>query len=257
MSVNIDSTKIYERNELIWGKDVQRNLADKHVVVFGLGGVGSYSAEALARSGIGILTLVDFDTVSETNINRQLLALLSEVGKSKVEVMKSRIESINPHIKVNIINDFYTLQLNELIFSQKVDFVIDAIDSLKAKIDLIESCLNMNIPIISSMGAGNRLDPGQLYITDLSETSVGKCSFAKNIKYKLKLRGITKGLPVVISTEKPVVVEKKYSFIKCRTAKGEDIELKKFTPGSSPFVPPVAGYLMASYVVRSFIASLT
>lgn len=252
--INID--RIYERNELIWGNEAQKTLFQKHVIVFGLGGVGSYTAEALARSGVGKLTLVDFDIVSESNINRQLLALITDIGKPKVELMKKRIEDINPHIQVRIINDFYTTKLNEHLFldnSLPVDFVVDAIDTLKYKIDLIESCLRLNIPIISSMGAGNRLDPEQLYITDISEIKSKKCVFTSNVLYKLKSRGITEGLPVVISQEKPFITEKRQSEVDLKTTNGENIKLIKFTPGSSPFVPPVAGYMMASYVVRKFI----
>ena len=249
----IDLDKIYERNELIWGNEAQKILFEKHVMIVGLGGVGSYAADALARSGIGKFTLIDFDQVSQSNINRQLLALLSDINKSKVELMQKRIEDINPHIQVISINDFYTLKLNEQLFSQKVDFVIDAIDSLRYKIDLIESCIKLNIPIISSMGAGNRLDPEQLYISDISEIKSTKCSFIRNIRYRLKQRGITEGLPVVISKEKPAITPKILSTGNIKKASGEDIEFRKFTPGSSPFVPPVAGYLMASFAVRKLI----
>lgn len=255
MNINTDITRIYERNELIWGSEFQKKLFDKHIVIFGLGGVGSYTAEALARSGVGKLTFVDFDTVSVTNLNRQLPALISEIGRHKVDIMQERINNINPHIQVVKINDFYTPALNQGIFSQKVDFVADAIDSLRSKVDLIETCINSQIPIISSMGAGNRLDPGQLYVADISELKSKNCSFARNVCHKLKLRGITKGLAVVASTEKPAAIEKRSSVIILQTANGENIEMNKFTPGSTPFVPPVAGYMMASYIVRSFINS--
>lgn len=253
MKTKIDLEAIYQRNELIWGKEAQKALFQKHVIVFGLGGVGSYVAEALARSGIGKLTLVDFDTVAESNINRQLLALVSEIGKPKVELMKNRIENINPHIQQEIINDFYTTKLNKRLFNQQIDFVIDAIDSLKAKVDLIETCIRLNIPLISSMGAGNRIDPAQLYISDLSEIKSKNCPFAKNVIQKLKQRRITEGFAIVASTEKPVIVEKRESFVDIKTADGEEMQLRKFTPGSTPFVPPAAGYLMASYVVRKLI----
>ncbi|EKE03882.1 MAG: UBA/ThiF-type NAD/FAD binding protein [uncultured bacterium] len=256
MPRDINIEKIYERNELIWGSEAQKSLFQKHVIVFGLGGVGSYTAEALARSGIGKFTLVDFDTVSESNINRQLLAVISDIGKPKVELMKKRIEEINPHIQVRILNDFYTPKLNDILFldeSSPVDFVVDAIDTLKYKIDLIESCIKLNIPIISSMGAGNRLDPGQLYITDISEIKSKQCIFASNVLHKLKARGITQGLPVVASMEKPCITKKRGSCANIKTAHGEEITLMKFTPGSSPFVPPVAGYMMASYIVKKFI----
>ncbi|MDD3012258.1 MAG: tRNA threonylcarbamoyladenosine dehydratase [Candidatus Gastranaerophilales bacterium] len=253
MTNEIDINRIYERNELIWGREAQKKLFEKHVIIAGLGGVGSYTAEALARCGIGKLTLIDFDTVSETNINRQLLALISDIGKFKTELMKKRIENINPHIQVVTINEFYSLSLNSQIFSEKVDFVADAIDTLKSKIDLIETCRNLDVSIISSMGAGNRLDPAQLYVADISEVKVRKCAFVKNVKHKLKIRGITEGLTVISSTEKPFITEKKEEFIEIKTAAGEDIQLRKFTPGSSPFVPPAAGYMMASHIARELI----
>lgn len=249
-------SKIYERNELIWGKEVQKLLFKKHVVVFGLGGVGSYAAEALARSGVGKITIVDFDEVSESNINRQLLAFNSSINKKKTSLMEERINDINPNIQVNAINDFCTLVLAEKIFLEPVDFVIDAIDTLKSKIDILECCVVKNIPVISSLGAGNRLDPTQLYTADISEVKPGKCNFAKHVISQLKKRGITKGLTVVMSTEKPVAVEKKLSSVEITTGSGEIFELKKISPGSTPFVPPVAGYIMSAYVVRSFISSL-
>jgi len=256
VNIDVNIEKIYERNELIWGSEAQKSLFQKHVIVFGLGGVGSYAAEALARSGIGKLTLVDFDTISESNMNRQLLALISDIDKPKVQLMRKRIEDINPHIQVRVVNDFYTQKLNDQLFADAsfpVDFVVDAIDSLKYKIDLIESCIRLNIPIISSMGTGNRLAPEQLYITDISEIKSKKCVFANNVLYKLKVRGIIEGLPIIASMEKPYITEKRESTTDLKTAHGEDIKLMKFTPGSSPFVPPVAGYMMASYIVRKFL----
>ncbi len=250
---NINLQEIYARNELLWGAEAQQKLFSKHVVVFGLGGVGSYAAEALARSGVGALTFIDFDTVSASNINRQLLALIPDIGKSKVDLMKERINQINPHIKVNCIHDFYRPEINDLIFTDKVDFVIDAIDSLKAKVELLETCVNKNIPVISSMGAGNRVDPTQLYIADISEINTKKCPFAKNVKYRLKNRNIVSNLPVVASTEKPSALDKIESTMEYIDNNGEKKEIKKISPGSCPFVPPVAGYMLASYVVNSFI----
>lgn len=246
--------KNYERNELLWGKEASKLLYQKHIAVFGLGGVGSYAAEALVRSGVGKITVIDFDEVSESNINRQLLALNSTIGKKKAFLMEERIKDINPDIKVVVINDFCRKDLTEKIFSEPVDYVVDAIDTMKAKIDLIESCVQKNIPVISSLGAGNRLNPEQLYTADISEINPKKCPFARNVVNNLKKRGITQGITVVLSAEKPAVIEKKLSHTQITTDSGENIEFKKFTPGSSPFVPPVAGYIMASYVVRSFIA---
>ncbi len=252
MTNNINLQEIYARNELLWGAQAQKKLFDKHVVVLGLGGVGSYAAEALARSGIGTLTFVDFDTVSVSNINRQLLALIPDIGKSKVVLMKERINQINPHIKVSCIQNFYRPEINNLIFADRVDFVIDAIDSLKAKVELIETCVSKNIPIISSMGAGNRVDPTQLYIADILEINTKKCPFVKNVKHRLKNRNIISGLPVVASMEKSSALGKIESTMGYIDNNGEKKEVKKISPGSCPFVPPVAGYMLASYVVNSF-----
>lgn len=242
--------KIYDRNILIWGESAQNLLFQKHMVVFGIGGVGSYAAEALARAGIGKITVVDFDDVSETNLNRQLLALNSTIGKEKTFLIKERIKDINPDICVNTISDFCTKELTEQVFSESIDYVIDAIDTLKSKVDLIESCVEKQIPVISSLGAGNRLNPEQLYTADISEISPRKCVFARNVINKLKKRGIIQGVTVVASTEPPIAVKKQLSKVKITTSSGETIEFEKFTPGSSPFVPPVAGYLMASYAIR-------
>ncbi|MEI7473177.1 MAG: tRNA threonylcarbamoyladenosine dehydratase [bacterium] len=249
-----NSIELYERNILLWGEEAQRKLFEKHVAVFGIGGVGSFAAEALARSGVGKLSLIDFDKVALSNINRQLIALQSTVELPKTELMAQRIKDINPDIEIKTFKDFYTLTLNEDIFNEKVDFVIDAIDSMKFKVDLIKSCFDNNVPVISSMGAGNRLCPEKLYISDISEVKAKKsCPFSASMIYKLRKLGITEGLPVVVSEEKPIKVEKRQNVQHFKNGHGEQIDLKKFTPGSSPFVPPVAGYMMSSYVVREFI----
>jgi len=216
------------------GQRSSKKFIYKHVIIFGLGGVGSFAAEALARSGVGKLTIVDFDIVSESNINRQLIATLPNVGKSKVELMKKRIEDIYPHIQVTCINGFLYRKTGRDYFFREIDFVIDAIDTLKYKVDLITSCKNKNIPIISSMGAGNRLDPSRLFIADISEIKAGKCPFVKSVKYKLRCKGIIEGLPVVFSDEKPFAQEKKKGSITIETENGS-IELNKIHAGKSPF----------------------
>ena len=246
-------TGIYERNEMLWGKQAQEELFRKHVAVIGIGGVGSYIAEALARSGVGIITLVDFDTVSESNINRQLPALIPNIGKSKVSLMKQRISLINPHIEVRERKEFCTAELIEKITDEKIDFVGDAIDTLKSKIAVLEICRKKEIPIITCLGAGNRIKPEELYIADISEINAKKCPFAKNVVYQLKKRGIEKNLPAVISREKPFKTRKNSSVIKISQSDGKITEINKFSPGSSPFVPPVAGYLMAGFIVRNLI----
>lgn len=240
---------IFSRNELFWGKDNQEILSSKHVAVFGLGGVGGFCAEALARAGIGELTIIDFDTVSETNINRQLVALHSTVGKSKAELFKDRLKDINPDIKLNVVDDFYSGGFN----LSNVDYVADAIDTMRSKIELLETCVQQNIPVISSMGAGNRIDPTKLYISDISEIENKNAPFVSNIIYQLKKRGIEKGIAVVASREKPFVKEKISSTEKITTKSGENIEFTKITPSSTPFVASCAGIFMASYITQSFL----
>ena len=242
----------FSRNELYWGEKAQKNLFNKHVLVAGLGGVGGYAVDSLARSGIGRFTLIDFDDVALSNINRQLIAFHSTLKKPKTDVMKAHILDINPEITVKTINSFYTQKLDYLIEENPPDFVVDAIDTLQFKIELIKICKHFNIPVITSLGAGNRIDPTKLYLTDISEIKSNKCSFLKRAVNKLKFAGIDRELPVVASSEKPFNLEKRANILKIET-EDENIDIKKFTPASTPFVPPVAGYIMASYVVRQFL----
>ena len=240
---------IFSRNELFWGEENQKLLSQKHIVVFGLGGVGGYCAEALARAGAGELTLVDFDTVSKTNINRQLVALHSTVGQKKTYLYEQRLKDINPDIKLNVIDDFYTGNID---FSS-VDYVADAIDTMRSKVELLETCVKSKIPVISSMGAGNRIDPSQLYICDISEIENKNVPFVSNIIYQLKKRGVEKGITVIASREKPFVQEKISVNEKIITKNGENIEFTKITPSSTPFVASCAGIFMASFIVRNFL----
>ena len=240
---------IFSRNELFWGEENQKLLSFKHVAVFGLGGVGGFCAEALTRAGIGELTIIDFDTVSKTNINRQLIALNSSIGQSKTKLFEQRLKDINPDIKLHVVNDFYKGNLD----LSNVDYVADAIDTMRSKIELLETCVNSNIPVISSMGAGNRVDPAKLYISDISEIEDKNAPFVSNIIYQLKKRGIEKGITVVASREKPFVQEKISSTEKIITNSGENIEFTKITPSSTPFVASCAGIFMASYITQSFL----
>lgn len=242
--------EIFSRNTLFWGDANQRNLQSKHVAVFGLGGVGGFCAEALARAGIGALTIVDFDKVSASNINRQLVALHSTVGQSKAKLFEARLKDINPQIKLNIVDDFYT---DEDI--ENIDFAADAIDTMRSKISLLENCIKKDIPVISSMGAGNRMDPSQLYICDISEIENKNAPFVSNIIYQLKKRGITSGITVVASREKPFSLEKISENEKIVTKSGEKIEFVKIIPASTPFVASCAGIFMASYITRQFITA--
>lgn len=241
--------EIFSRNKLFWGEENQNLLSLKHVAVFGLGGVGGFCAEALVRAGIGSMTIIDFDNVSVSNINRQLVALQSTVGQNKAMLFEKRLKDINPNIKLNVIDDFYTGNLD----LSNIDFIADAIDTMRSKIELLEYCIKNNIPVISSMGAGNRIDPSKLYISDISEIENKNAPFVSNIIYQLKKRGIDKGITVVASREKPFVQEKFSSSEKFVTKSGEDIEFTKITPSSTPFVASCAGIFMASYITQSFL----
>lgn len=246
--------EIFSRNILFWGEKNQQKLFSCHVAVFGLGGVGSFALEALARSGVGEFTLIDFDKVSLSNINRQLVADLDSIGKEKTIVAEERINKINRNAKVHIISDFYTKNMNHIFEENKFDFVIDAIDSFNFKIELIEYCLKNKINIITSLGAANRIKPYDLYIADLSEVQKLSCPFAQRVVARLKKDGFNKNLPMVLSKEKPrTISNKEIVEEKIELKSGENIEYKKITPSTTPFVAPVAGFFMASFAVEKLI----
>ena len=224
----------FSRTELLIGKDGIEKLQNSKVAVFGIGGVGSYVVEGLARVGIGSFILVDNDTVSLSNLNRQIIATKETVGKSKVEVAKDRILSINPEAKVEIYNEFFMPDSPEII-DNSVDYIIDAIDTVTAKIELVAIANKLNIPIISCMGTGNKLDPTKFEITDIYKTSV--CPLAKVMRKELKNRGI-KNLKVLYSKEEP---------IKINNNEGERV------PGSISFVPSVAGLIIAGEAIKDII----
>lgn len=244
---------IFSRNELYWGKEAQEKLAQKHIAVFGLGGVGGFCVEALARAGVGELTIIDFDKVSESNINRQIVALNSTIGQEKTKLFGQRLKDINPDIKITAINDFYRADLNNLLSKATPDYIADAIDTIRSKVDLLEWAYKNNIPIISSFGAGNRISPEELYICDISEIENKKETFTSNILYQLNKRNIEKGITVVTSREKPFCQEKVTVQEKLTTQNGEEIEFNKITPASTPFVASCAGIFMASFIVRKLI----
>ena len=228
----------FSRTELLLGTDGVEALKNAHVAVFGLGGVGSYTVEALCRSGVGTFTLVDNDTLSLTNLNRQLIATQNTIGKYKTEVMKERILSINPNAKIFLKTEFY-LPETQFDFSG-IDYIVDAIDTVTAKLHLVETANKLNLPIISSMGTGNKLDPTRLEVADIFRTSV--CPLARVMRQELKKRGI-KALKVVYSKEEP------------RTPLYDDTAEEKGTtgrkaPGSVAFVPPVAGLILAGEVIK-------
>lgn len=238
----------FSRNILYWGEDFQKNLASKNICILGLGGVGGYTAEMLARSGVGQLTLVDFDTVSTSNINRQIIALQSSVGQKKTELFKERLQNINPELKLTCIDDFYSENL-PLDFTQ-FDYVADAIDSMRSKIHLLETCHKFGVPVISSMGAGNRIDPTALYICDISEIENKNAPFVSNILYQLKKRRIETGITVVASREKPFSQEKISELEHIETKSGEIVEFNKIIPASTPFVASTAGIYMAYHIIK-------
>lgn len=235
----------FDRTIMLIGERAQQKLARSHVAVFGLGGVGSYAVEALARAGVGRLTIVDDDVVSQTNINRQLYALHSTVGQAKTEVAKRRIADINPHAEVNALR----LRFDEHTAAQfdfaNFDYVVDAIDTVTSKLLLVELCAKVGTPIISCMGTGNKLDAASFRVADIYETAV--CPLCKVMRKELKARGIEK-LTVVYSEEQPITPQ----------ANGiadepTDRHAKRQTPASISFVPPVAGMILASVVIKDLI----
>ena len=240
----------FSRNIMYWGEEAQEKISSSHIAVFGLGGVGGYCAEALARSGVGELTLVDFDKVSKSNINRQIVALNSTVGMDKTDLFRVRLKDINPYVKLNMVNDFY---MDEFDFTG-IDYVCDAIDTMRSKVNLLIRCVKNNIPVISSMGAGNRINPAELYIADISEIKDKKAPFVSNILYQLKKQGIEGGITVVASDEKPFVRKKISEVEKITRADGEKLEFNKIIPASTPFVAPAAGIIMAYGVVQRIAA---
>ncbi len=230
----------FSRTERLLGTEAMQRLKGAHVAVFGLGGVGSYAAEALARSALGKLTLVDMDVVCISNVNRQLVADLKTVGRKKTEVMRERIADINPDAKVFCYDFFYSEKSADAIDFTGMDYIVDAIDTVASKITLICRAQAAGVPVISSMGAGNKLDPTRLEVADIYKTSV--CPLAKVMRRELRARGVA-ALKVVYSREEPI-----------RPAEDTRIRAectyKRQPPGSVSFVPPAAGLILAAEVVR-------
>lgn len=231
------------REEIIFGKDATKNLASCRVAVFGVGGVGGYVVEALVRSGVGTIDIIDNDTVALSNINRQIIALTSTVGRYKVDVMKERILDINPSAKVNVYKTFFLPETaNEFDFSE-YDYVVDAIDTVKGKIELAVRCDACGTPIISAMGAGNKTDPTKFEVADISKTSV--CPLARVMRTELRRRGVKK-LKTVYSKELPITpAESGEEF--------PDGSSRRSIPGSLAFVPSVMGLIIAGEVVKDLI----
>ncbi len=239
----------FSRNELAIGKEGLEKLQNTTVAILGVGGVGSFAAEACARSGVGRIVLVDKDNVDITNINRQLVAYLSTVGKSKSAVMKERIADINPACEVIDMHMFYTEETYEDFFAQGIDYVIDASDTVMYKIHIMKECLKRDIPIISSMGAANKMDPMRFKIADISKTHTDP--LAKIIRTKLKKEGIKKGVTVVFSDESPIVVRP--DVVETVGNPNADIRKAKMPPSSNAFVPSVAGLIAASWVINQIV----
>ncbi|MDD3369160.1 MAG: tRNA threonylcarbamoyladenosine dehydratase [Lachnospiraceae bacterium] len=228
----------FSRTELLIGTEAVQKLHNSTVAVFGIGGVGGFVVEALARSGVGHLVLVDNDTVSVTNINRQLVATLSTVGQLKTEVMKAHIKDINPDAVVEVHNCFYLPENHDDFDFTTYDYVVDAVDTVTAKLDIIMQAKKAGTPVISSMGAGNKLDPTAFEVADIYKTSV--CPLAKVMRRELKARGV-KDLKVVYSKEPPIKP--------LHLDQGEVVS-KRETPGSAAFVPSVAGLILAGEVMK-------
>lgn len=228
-------TEQFSRTARILGENAINTLSAKHVAIFGLGGVGGYAAEALVRSGIGKFDLIDHDKVDITNLNRQIIATRKTVGRDKAEVMKERMLDINPDAGITIHSCFFLPENADTFHFENYDYVIDAVDTVTAKIELVLRAQAAGVPIISSMGTGNKLNPAMLEVADIYETSV--CPLARVMRRELKRRGVKK-LKVVFSKEEPI--------------KLVSLE-RRSTPGSTAFVPPAAGLLIASEVVKDLI----
>ena len=244
----------FSRNELAIGKEGVDLLKNTTVAILGVGGVGSFAAEACARSGVGRIILVDKDNVDITNINRQLVAYMSTVGRSKSEVMKERIADINPECEVIDMHMFYTEETYERFFDMKPDYVIDASDTIIYKIHLMKECLKRGIKIISSMGAANKTDPTRFKIVDISKTHTDP--LAKVIRTKLRKEDhITKGIPVVFSDESPIIVRE--DVVETVGKPDAAIRKAKMPPSSNAFVPSVVGLICASWVINDITKNIT
>lgn len=221
---------IFSRTKLLLGDEAVGRLSEKRVLIFGVGGVGGFATEALARSGIGCLTIVDHDCVDVTNCNRQIIATQSTVGREKVEVMRERLLDINPRIDIDARKMFYLPETEKEFDFTNYDYILDCVDTVTAKLSIVERALDCGVPVISAMGCGNKLHPERLQVADIYETSV--CPLAKVMRRECRKRGLA-GFPVVYSTEEPVTNAR--------------------PPGSIAFVPAVAGLLMASRVVLDLL----
>lgn len=230
-----------ERTELLLGNERVNYLKEKHVLVVGLGGVGAYAAEMICRAGIGKMTIIDADKVNASNINRQLPATHATLGQLKADVMAQRLRDINPDIELNVIAEFIKDEkIPEILESAKFDYVVDAIDSLSPKVYLIYNAYKMQLPIVSSMGAGGKIDPSQVKIADISKSQ--NCALAKAVRKRLNRLDVRKGIPVVFSTE----FADENAIVKV-----ENEQNKISTAGTISYLPAIFGCYLASYVIRN------
>lgn len=227
----------FSRTELLLGKEKMSSLAAARVAVFGIGGVGGFAVEALVRSGVGAIDIIDNDVVSETNINRQIIATCKTVGRYKTEVMEERIKEINPDCKVTVYRTFFLPETRDMFDFSQFDYVLDAIDTVTGKIAIIECAKKSGVPVISCMGTGNKLGIVPFEVADISKTSV--CPLAKVMRRELKKRHIT-GVKVVYSKEEPIE----------HSSKCEEESQKRAIPASISFVPPMAGLIAAGEIIR-------
>lgn len=229
----------FSRTELLIGQEGIAKLKNSKVAIFGIGGVGSFAAEALARSGLGQIVMIDHDVVSASNINRQILATSQTIGQAKVQAMKDRILTINPQCQVTIFEKLYLPATSQELLADDYDYIIDAVDMVTAKLDLVVEANKRDIPIICAMGAGNKMDPTRFEVADIYQTSV--CPLAKVMRKELRKRNIL-GLKVVYSKEVPI-----------KMPSSNDGETRRPTTGSIAFVPPVAGLIIAGEVIKDII----
>lgn len=231
------------RTELLFGKEKLEKLKQANVLVVGLGGVGAYAAEQLCRAGIGKMTIVDGDVVDITNRNRQLPALISNIGKPKAEILAARFRDINSELEITVVNDFISDEKTvELLKSQAFDYVVDAIDTLSPKVFLIYHAVQLGLPIVSSMGAGGKTNPEKIHIADISKSH--QCTLAKVIRKRLSKLGITKGVKVVFSSEE---TDK-------NAVRAEDGIYKKSVVGTISYMPPIFGCFISSVVIRDLVS---
>ncbi|MCA1796217.1 MAG: tRNA threonylcarbamoyladenosine dehydratase [Geobacteraceae bacterium] len=245
MPMTVTHNEVFERLYLLAGARHVERMRTRHALVLGIGGVGSHVAEALVRGGIGRITVVDPDSIAPGNINRQLYALQPEIGVPKVEVAARRCKAINPELHITALQLSYTAETSAQLLSPPVDYVFDCIDSISAKLDLIERCSTAAIPLISSMGAANKIDPTQIQIADIFSTRI--CRMARIVRKELRRRDVHTALPVVYSTE--AFHPLPHSSTERRT--GSD--WSKVPLGTTSYIPPLFGYMMAGYVLQGWI----